>query len=66
MEHFDRSGLSGEKERQIFAQIDQSDLIGEKECNQCVIEGTKILATLNGAYESQKQLANEVYLENHC
>jgi len=33
-EHFDRSGLSGEKERQIFAQIDQSDLIGEKERNQ--------------------------------
>jgi len=33
-EHFDRSALNGEKERQIFAQIDQSDLIGEKECNQ--------------------------------
>jgi len=32
--HFDRIVLSGEKERQIFAQIDQSDLIGEKERKQ--------------------------------
>jgi len=30
-----RSGLSGEKEQQILALIDQSDLISEKERNQC-------------------------------
>jgi len=29
-----RNGLSGEKERQFFAQIDRSDMIGEKERNQ--------------------------------
>jgi len=32
-EHFDRIVLSGEKERQIFAEIDQNDLIYEKERN---------------------------------
>jgi len=35
-EHFDRIGLSGEKERQIFAQIYQSDMIWEKERNRYV------------------------------
>jgi len=35
-EHCDRIGLSGEKERQIFPQIDQSDMIWEKEHNHYV------------------------------
>jgi len=34
-EHFDQIVHSGEKDRQIFAQIDQSDLISEKERNHC-------------------------------
>jgi len=33
VEHFDWIGLSGEKEWQIFAQIDQSDMIWKKERN---------------------------------
>ena len=34
-EHFDRNDLSSEKERQIFAQIDHSDMICEEEHNYC-------------------------------
>jgi len=33
VKHFDPIGLSGVKERQIFAQIDQSNKIWEKERN---------------------------------
>ena len=33
--HFDPIVLSGEKERQIFAQIDQSDMTWEKERKHC-------------------------------
>ena len=34
-EHFDRIGVRGEKERQIFALVDQSDTIWGKERSHC-------------------------------
>jgi len=40
--HFDRIVLSGEKERQIFAQINQSDMICEKERNHFNFHITKL------------------------
>ena len=36
-EHFDRIGLNGEKERQIDAEIDQSDVICEKNATNIVL-----------------------------
>jgi len=44
-DHFDQIGLSGEKKRQIFAQINQSDMIWEKERNQW---NTSLLFLLDG------------------
>jgi len=62
-EHFDRIGLSGEKNSKFFAQIVQSDLICEEECNQGEDEEEDILLLTQITASNHERAAYLLYAQ---